>query len=199
MILTSVAAVKLAYISLGIYVKEIGFHASAQSSSSSSIGQSWYHSAARNECLLSCMATTKDYLELVLASENGAILNSTFMESLQLIYATLVLGSFANSSIDPWHFEQDANFEYYLDSLCAKIKDVTASDRNAANLECLGRLVDLFEQSKISHRQTMLDPSSCHSISGRPVFRFMEIFSTILTWCLDFSASGSHVADKCTV
>jgi hypothetical protein len=131
-------------------------------------------------------------LDHFLALENKEFLEFTLIEYIQLVYAVLILGSFATWSsdqvINALHIRKNANFELYLNRLTDKLVEVGMTTKTSSSNTCLNHLHVLFEQSKVWYTQVMLDPASvgCFRL-GRPEYSFMEILPTLISRCVDFS------------
>ncbi|KAH7393357.1 hypothetical protein BKA64DRAFT_84994 [Cadophora sp. MPI-SDFR-AT-0126] len=182
--------IKMSFLHLRIYVNEVGFHASAPSASSvlsDLSGPSWYHSSARNECLLRSLRASKSYLDTFLALPDSTISRMVTVDLLQLVYAVLILGTFASSvdapNLDQHQVQQSANLDYYLHSISDRFSHLICVQDPLSN-SYKHHLNTLFQSSKAWYVQTVTDPSP----SGPPRFLFKDIIGTITGRCADFTA-----------
>lgn len=181
----------MSFLHLRIFVNEVGFHASAPSEStllSELSGPSWYHSNARNECLLRCLRASKSYLDTFVALPDSVIAGMVTVELLQLVYAVLILGTFASSvdapSLDQHQVRQSANLDYYLPSISDRFSRLICVQDPLSN-SYKHHMNTLFQTSKAWYVQTVTDPSP----SGPPRFLFKDIIGTITGRCADFTAA----------
>ncbi|KAK0099941.1 hypothetical protein ONS95_013236 [Cadophora gregata] len=181
--------IKMSFLHLRIYVNEVGFHASAPSDSSvlSDLAlSSWYHSPARNDCLLRCLRASKLYLDTFLSLSDSVISSMVTVDLLQLVYAVLVLGTFASSidapSLDQNQVRQSANLDYYLRSISDRYARLICIQDPLSN-SYKHHMNTLFQTSKAWYLQTVTDPSP----SGPPRFLFNDIIGTITGRCAEFT------------
>jgi hypothetical protein len=185
------------FYNLRIYVNEIGFHAIKPSEievvSSTTALRSWYYSAARNESLIRCLQATKDYLDRYLALTLEDIANLTLTDIISLVYAVLILGTFATGACDSQslnitHTRQTANLDYYLDSLSDKaFQQVSASIPGSNNY--MSHLYELLQHSRIWYAHLVKDPTPTGMcLVERPNFSFMKIIPMIVGRCVDISS-----------
>ncbi len=187
---------KLAFLNLRIYITEIGFHVSAPADSDPMSVQTWYYSSQRRKCLLDCLSATKDYLDQVLGISNDDILDFTVTEFLHLIYAVLILCSFAIGCSGQALDASQIRLEHYLNALSSKLNLVITTSKNDESNEYLSHMEALFQQSKVWYTQIILDPSfKGYSFSG---LSFTKILPTIWARCMDFSVAseGSFTSSK---
>jgi hypothetical protein len=192
----------MAFYRLRIYINEVGFHAAPPSDSDKVSGQSclerWYCSSERGNSLAACLAASKEYLDQALSSTDNEFVDFTMIEFVQLVYAILILGSFATSSnddmVDSNHMRKSANFESYLDRLSNKLCEAALTTKAPNGNPYLSYIYDLLQQSKVWYNQVILDPSTARwSDSSRHEHTFMTILDTITSRCMDFSASKNGV------
>jgi hypothetical protein len=195
----------MTYYSLRIYVNEIGFHARSPNPLDMVSGgytlQAWYYSAARNECMMRCLEASKDYLDRFLSLPSRQIVNFTLPDFIRLVYSMLVLGAFASGldapTLDVAHVRQAANLDYYLDSLVDKTGKIIKAGNIGNCCDYMAKLNDLFTQSKVWYGQITNEPSAIgYCILGRADFSFMDIISTIIGRCVDFSGICSEGSDE---
>ncbi|KAH6715454.1 hypothetical protein DL95DRAFT_460915 [Leptodontidium sp. 2 PMI_412] len=181
--------IKLSFYNLRIYVNEVGFHATAPPEPdllSSLSAPLWYHSIARNDCLMRCLKATKTYLDQFLALPDSVISSMVTFDLLQLVYAVLILGSFSSGfdapTIDQEQVRQLANMDYYLNAVSARFARLVSIQDPAAN-SYKHHMNTLFQTSKQWYIQMVTDPTP----SGSPRFIFKDIIGTITGRCADFS------------
>ncbi|PVH78621.1 hypothetical protein DL98DRAFT_421842 [Cadophora sp. DSE1049] len=182
--------IKLSFLHLRIYVNEVGFHAFAPSEPSllsDLSGPSWYHSPARNECILRCLRASTSYLDTFLTLPDNVISGMVTVDLLQLIYAVLILGSFASKvdapTLDQHQARQSANLEYYLRSISERFSHLICIQDPLSN-SYKHHMNTLFQTSKAWYVQAITDPSP----SGPPRFLFNDIIGTLTGRCSDFTA-----------
>ncbi|KAL2068223.1 hypothetical protein VTL71DRAFT_16321 [Oculimacula yallundae] len=182
------ATLKMSFHHLRIYVNEVGFHATLPPELdliSRIAAPSWYHSAARNDCLMRCLKASKTYLDHFLTLSDREISDFVTTDLLQVVYATLILGTFSTGldapTLDQHKVRQVANLDYYLNSIGVRFTRLIASRDSAANIY-MNHFSVLFETSKMWYSQMVHDPSP----SGSPRFYFTDIIATMTGRCADF-------------
>lgn len=194
-----IVSLKISFYRLRIYINEVGFHASPPSDedamSDQSCLQSWYYSQERNDCLVSCLAATKEYLDQVLSLSDNNFLDFTLIKFIYLIYAVEILGSFATKyndrMINAIHVQKSTDFDYYIDGLSEKLLRSIAATKGPSANPYLSHLIDLFQRSKVWYAQMQLDPAKVdYCALGRPEYTFMEIMPMLVSRCMDFSIVG---------
>lgn len=182
-----------------IHLHEVGFHAAQlpheEQSSPQLKSRSWYYSSARSESLIRCLQACKDYLDRFLSLPSESIINGTLPDILGLVYAVLVLGTFAvridTPTLDATQLREMANYDHYLNALIAKTTLTMAVMGPAGANDYLHHVHVLFQQSKVWYAQISTDPSVSEAFPDvvRPGFSFMDIIKTIVTRCVDFAAA----------
>ncbi|KAH7321689.1 hypothetical protein BKA65DRAFT_86585 [Rhexocercosporidium sp. MPI-PUGE-AT-0058] len=183
------AQIKLSFHHLRIYVNEVAFHATAPQEPGLLSGlssSSWYHSAARNDCLMRCLKATKTYLDQVLALPDSVISNMVTVDLLQLVYAVLILGSFSSGldapTLDQFQVQQSANLEFYLKAISDRFASLISIEDPAVN-GYKRHMNALFQTSKKWYMQMVTDSSP----GGPPRFFLGDLIGTISGRCADFS------------
>ncbi|KUJ19994.1 uncharacterized protein LY89DRAFT_716459 [Mollisia scopiformis] len=192
-----------------IHINEVGFHAAALPQDQMLYPQirskSWYYSSARSESLMRCLQACKDFLDHFLSLPSEGIINSTLPDMLGLVYTVLVLGTFAvridTPTLDAVQLREMANYDYYISALINKTEHVMAFSGPAGANDYMHHIHVLFLQTKVWYSQVSSDPSVFSTIPeiARPGFSFMDILSTIVDRCVDFSAatiSNSTTSDE---
>jgi hypothetical protein len=183
-----------------IHLHEIGFHAAAlpqeEILSPQLKSRSWYYSTARSESLIRCLQASKDYIDRFLSLSAENLTRGTLPDIFGIIYAVLVLGTFAvrvdTPTLDAAQLREMANYNYYLNSLIAKTTtNMTVAGKCGAN-DYLFHLHTFLQQTRVWYAQLSADPSTM-SIKFpdvvKPGFSFMDIINTIVNRCVDFAAA----------
>lgn len=183
-----------------IHLHEIGFHAAKlpqeEILSPQLKSRSWYYSTARSESLIRCLQASKDYIDRFLSLPAESITRGTLPDIFGIIYAVLVLGTFAvridTPTLDAAQLREMTNYNCYLNELITKTTtNTTVTGRCGAN-DYIFHLHTLFQQTRIWYAQISADPSTM-SIQFpdvvRPGFSFMDIINTIVHRCVDFAAA----------
>jgi len=183
-----------------IHLNEIGFHATAlpqdEMLSPQLRSRSWYYCSARSESLIRCLQASKDYLDRFLSLSTEAIRHGTLPDVFCLVYAVLVLGTFAvrvdTPNLDAAQLREMANYEHYIDALIRKTTHVKAMNTRAGSTDYLHYVHLLFQQTKVWYAQILMDPSIHRpSAAVRPSLSFTDLISTIISRCIDFGSVAS--------
>lgn len=183
-----------------IHLHEIGFHSAKlpqeEILSPQLKSRSWYYSTDRSESLIHCLQASKDYIDQFLSLPGESLTRGTLPDIFGIIYAVLVLGTFAvrvdTPNLDAAQLREMSNYNHYLDTLITKTTtNMTVTGRCEGN-DFLFHLNKLLQRTRVWYAQITADPSSL-SIQFpdvvRPHFSFMDIINTIVNRCVDFAAA----------
>lgn len=148
-------SLKLLFHHIRIYVNEVGLHVIPPENGAAFTEQSWYHSSARTESLIRCLQAAKNYLDYFLTLPPDIVVEFTMHDFLRLIYAVLILGSFATGCdsprLDAARIRQISDLENYLNALSQNTMQAIATTPTTDSHGFLSYLYHLWQHSKPRH------------------------------------------------
>ncbi|KFZ20552.1 hypothetical protein V501_00059 [Pseudogymnoascus sp. VKM F-4519 (FW-2642)] len=175
------AAIKMAQLSLHIYINEVGLYATRSYPFESDCGQTscreWYSSVARTDSLASCLEATKSFLDRYLMLSNEEMRQNTVMEEMKLVRAILILGRFS-LGVDTPHLKaaclrESAQSSYYMEALIQRMgRLISFTDSGHEQMDYFWQIRRIIQCTKNRHdEQTRTGnftsglPDSCIDLS----------------------------------